>query len=103
MTKTKTFAAVNDALDISGSDDAASEATIEVTGSGTITLLAEGSVLGSTYQVLFVTNLATGVGAASITAAGLYRVRTTGLKARLRCSVATSGNLVGTANLTAGG
>lgn len=102
-TKKVTFAAVDDEMDVSGSADGPSHAIIQVEGSGTITLLPEAQVKGAAVWVnIQATNLNTGTAATSITAAGLYLLENAGMNARLRCSVATTGNLTAIANITGG-
>lgn len=103
MTKSKTFAALQDALDLSGAEDAATTSTLQLVGSGTLTITFEASIDGTNFVALQFVNLNSGTAGTTATAAGVYRANTTGLRhVRARCSAYTSGNLVGTGTIASG-
>lgn len=75
--------------------------TFEVSGTATsFTLVPEGISFSSTPVALFVTNLNTGAGTASITANGLYRVTVTALLGvNMNLTAVTGGNVTVSAKI----
>lgn len=102
--KTFTLAALNDAADLGNADAGlAGDITFQITGTFSQTLTFEATIDGTNWVALMATNLNTGTGATTTTAAGLFRVDATGLtRFRVRCSAHTSGSSVVTATPTIG-
>lgn len=94
----KTFSQNGDALDVKLDDLLAEEILIQVTGAGTLTLVARVSMDGVNYVDVQLQPIGGGAAVSTITAAGMLKPAFTPYGARyfrLVCTAFTSGTLVG--------
>lgn len=91
-----TFAAVNDALEVSVHDAVTGQVGFQLSShSATLTVTFEGTVNGNDWETLQVTKLDDGTTVTTAAADGIFRADAAGLlKVRARASTVTGGSVV---------